>query len=89
MSNLVLKLNLLGWKKNHPVKCWINKESKMDKVIKILMAELKQQHEWRLEDSECGDCEVAESWDRTKYRIAQDLRKISCAEEVVDKVLNF
>ena len=42
--------------------------------LKIVMEELKQQHEWRLEDSECGSCEVAESWDKTKYRIVEEIK---------------
>ena len=44
------------------------------KELEIVMKELKQQHEWRLEDSECGSCEVAESWDKTKARIVDKIK---------------
>lgn len=44
------------------------------KELKIAMKELKQQHEWRLEDSECGSCEIAESWDKTKTRIVEQIK---------------
>ena len=45
------------------------------KELEIVMKELKQQHEWRLKDSECGSCEVAESWDKTKARIVETIKE--------------
>jgi hypothetical protein len=45
----------------------------MEKVIEILMAELKQQHGWRLEDSECGGDEVKESYERLKSELVEKL----------------
>lgn len=47
----------------------------MLKELKIIMAELKQQHSWRLEDSECGSNEVNESWDKLKSRLEDDIKK--------------
>ena len=44
------------------------------KELQIVMKELKQQHEWRLEDSECGSCEVTESWGKTKARIVEQIK---------------
>ena len=44
------------------------------KEFQIVMKELKQQHEWRLMDSECGSCEIAESWDKTKARIVKQIK---------------
>ena len=44
--------------------------------VKLLLKELKQQHEWRLEQSECGDSEVSESWDRLKYNLESEIKKL-------------
>ena len=58
-----------------------------EEMIAILIAELKQQHEWRLEDSECGDCEIAESWDKVKYRVASKFNELGCTADLYNKIL--
>lgn len=45
--------------------------------IEILIAEVKQQFMWRMEDSECGGDEIAESWNTTELRIRSRLSSAS------------
>lgn len=44
------------------------------KEIKVIMKHLKEQHSWRLEDSECGLDEVPESFDRLKANIVSEIK---------------
>lgn len=44
------------------------------KEIDIIMKHLKEQHSWRLEESECGDSEVAESFDNLKASIIKEIK---------------
>jgi hypothetical protein len=43
--------------------------------IALLLLEIKQQHRWRMEDTECGGGEVDDSWILTKLRIQRELDK--------------
>jgi len=43
--------------------------------IEIIIKELKQQHEWRKEESGCGNCEVQVSWEKVKDRLISDIKR--------------
>lgn len=44
-------------------------------LYKAALKEAKQQYEWRMEDSECGDCEIKEGLDMLEYRIKNSINK--------------
>jgi len=58
------------------------------KEIDIIMKHLKEQHSWRLEESECGDSEVAESFDKLKNSIITEIKAEhpNYASDIVDAV---
>lgn len=49
----------------------------MPEDIELLIAEVKQQFMWRMEDSECGGDEIIESWDKTEFSIRSRLSSAS------------
>jgi hypothetical protein len=44
-------------------------------LYKSALKEAKQQYEWRMEDSECGHCEIKEGLDMLEYRIQNSADK--------------
>lgn len=46
-----------------------NKITMLEEAFKEVKAIALQELEWRLEDSECGMCEVEEAKDRMSYKI--------------------
>lgn len=62
----------------------------MNKELTIILTELKQQHSWRLEEVGCGNCEVEESWDKTKCRIIDTIKYEGYYDErIVDLIESF
>ena len=60
------------------------------KEVSIIMKELRQQYEWRKEESGCGNCEVSEGWDTLKGKLIAEIKRInpSCQSEIIDTINN-
>ena len=62
----------------------------MNKTIKVLMDEIKIQHKMRLEDGECGGCEIEESFDILKARLTNTLLEKGVKEfQLLDQIAKF
>lgn len=48
----------------------------MQEIVDYLISQIKQQHDWRLEEEGCGGDEIMESWDINEERILTDIQNI-------------
>jgi len=62
----------------------------MNKVIKVLMEEIKSQHQMRLEEDECGGSEIDESFDILKAGMIDTLLEQGSKDfKLLDDIQNF